>query len=405
MALYRYEAMDDAGRLQAGSADAGTPAELRALLRAQGLHATWLQPAVEDTNKGGGAGGWVSLNARRLEALSAFARHLALLLKAGLPLTQSLQVLSAQVEDKAFREVVLDLGVRVREGASFDTALAAHPAWFPPLFVCVAQAGAAAGNLGQVLGDAAIYYTRQKKLRDKVVSALTYPALMATIGLVVLVFLLAFVVPKVTAVLLEQKQALPWPTEILLAVSGFIQAWWWLMLLGTAFLGWLLSAVLRTASGRRMADRLSLSIPVIGDLLRKQAVARWADTMSNLLSSGIPVAQALGVVRGALGNVILAEEVERFEEGVRSGKDLSELLKSSPHFPGSVGFVAGVGEESGELPRVLREVAAGYHEEVELVATRLTDLVNPVLIVFLGLVVGFIVAAILLPITDFGQIR
>ncbi|MBI3828870.1 MAG: type II secretion system F family protein [Planctomycetes bacterium] len=409
MALYRYEALNPTGQTVRGTTEAGTPAEARAGLRTNGLHAMRLEPSIAildpQETPAASTGGWRRMAGHRLDLLAAFSRHLAMLLKSGLPLAQSLNILAEQFEDKAFRDVIQNMSVRVREGASFDQALAVHPKFFPDLYICVTQAGAASGHLGHVLGDLAHYYTRQKRLRDRIVSALTYPALMCAIGLVVLVFLLAFVVPKVTTVLLEQKRALPWPTEVLLFVSGLFQDWWWAIALGVAFLGWCLSAMLRTDQGRRTWDALLLKLPVIGDLIRKQAVARWADTMSNLLGSGIPVAQALAVVRGALGNLILADEVAKLEQGVLEGADMSEILKDSKEMPKSIGFVVGVGQESGELSRVLSDVAASYNEEVDVVSSRLTELVNPILIVFLGLVVGFVVAAILLPITDFANVN
>jgi len=192
---------------------------------------------------------------------------------------------------------------------------------------------------------------------------------------------------------------------VLLAVSNFIQGFWWVLLAATAFGVWLLSALLRTQGGRRFCDAMVLKIPIIGELLKKQAIARWADTMSNLISSGIPVAQALAVVRGALGNAVLAREVEKMEMAIIDGGDLSDALRDSANFPRSVGFIVGVGEESGDLPRVLKEIAESFNEEVEVISSRLADLLNPVLIVVLGTIIGFIVAAILLPITDFSQIQ
>lgn len=411
MALFRYEALDAAGKTIRGTMDAGTPAEVRANLRDAGMHAKLLETAIASlpsgtTTKGSSAPAtWRYLGGSRLDILASFSRHLAMLLKAGLPLAQAMSVLAGQVEDRRFKETVQDLAARVREGASLDEALAVHPRYFPELCVCVARAGAASGNLAQILGQLSSYYLRQKRLRDRVVSALTYPMLMSTIGMSVLIFLMAFVVPKVTAVLLEQKRALPWPTEVLLWTSAFIQEWWWAIIVAAGLALYSVSALLRTDRGRWGFDRLLLAFPVLGDLFRKQAVARWADTMSNLLSSGIPVAQALAVVRGAVGNRVLSDDVAKLEKAVTEGQDLSEAIKSSHAFPPSIGFVVGVGEESGELSHVLRDVADGYNEEVEVVSGRLTDLVNPVLIVFLGLVVGFIVAAILLPITDFSQVQ
>jgi general secretion pathway protein F len=411
MALFRYEALEAGGNVVRGTLEAGTPAEARASLREKGRHATKLETAIPTLQPGKTQAAaistvaWEQLNGRRLELLSAFSRHLAMLLKAGLPLAQALTILTDQLEDNRFREVVQDVASRVREGVALDEALAAHPRYFPVAYVCVARAGAASGELGQLLGELAAYYTRQKRLRDKVVSALAYPALMSAIGLAVVTFLLAFVVPKVTSVLLEQHRALPWPTEVLLAVSGFVHGWWWALLIGVVLGGWILNVLWRMDRARRAFDRLLLSLPVLGDLIRKQAVARWADTMSNLLSSGIPVAQALSVVKGALGNRVLADDVMRIEQAVLEGRDLSEAIKKSVVLPRAIGFVVGVGEETGALARVLREVAEGYNEEVEVVSGRLTEMLNPILIVALGVLVGFIVAAILLPITDFSQLQ
>jgi general secretion pathway protein F len=409
MGLYRYEALDPAGKTVRGTTEAGTPAEARAHLRDRGFHAKTVDAAVVvHARKSGAApdtGTWRNLSGHRLNLLSNFSRHMAMLLKSGLPLAQSLSVMSEQIEDKPFRLALDDIAVRVREGAALDTALAAHPHYFPELYVCVSKAGAASGSLPHILGELAAYYTRQKRLRDRVISALTYPALMTAVGLSVLIFLMAYVVPKVTAVLIEQKRALPWPTEFLLAVSGFIQAWWLALLIAGALAFVAFRATMRTQTGLRSFDRLMLALPVFGNIFKKQAVARWADTMSNLIFSGIPVAQALAVVRGALGNRILAEDVARLETAVIQGRDLSEAIKQSVALPKSIGFVVGVGEESGELPRVLREVALSYNEEVELITGRIADLVNPILIVVLGLAVGFIVAAILLPITDFSNVQ
>jgi len=407
MALFKYEALTLEGKLVRGTMDAGTPAEARASLREKGLHAKTMDEAVKTGQqlKNTFVAQPLFLSGHCLDLLSGFSRHLSMLLKAGLPLSQALAVLTEQVEDAAFAQVVKDVGVRVREGASLDEALGCHPDYFPELYICVSKAGAASGNLASTLTSVSAYYARQKKLRDKVISALTYPALMAFIGMLVVTFLMAFVVPKVTSVLLEQQRALPWPTEVLLAISGLISNWWWAILIVLAVTAVAARLAMRTERVRLLIDHFLLWVPVLGELFRKQAVARWSDTMSSLIASGIPVAQALAVVKSALGNRVLAQDITLLETAVINGTDLSQALKDSRYLPKSIGFVVSVGEETGELSRVLFEIAQSYNEEVELVSTRLTDLINPILIVFLGVVVGFIVAAILLPITDFSQIQ
>jgi type II secretory pathway component PulF len=405
--LYRYEAIDHAGKVTTGTAEAGSPADARANLRDQGLVAYDVHQVAAQVTKERRSGGvsWLNLSGRRLDLLTQATRHLALLLRAGVPLGQALAVLAQQLGDRPFREVLEQVASRVKEGASVDLALAAHPRYFPDLYVHVVRAGVQAGELPRVLLELAAYYTRQKKLRDRVVSALTYPALMCLVGGLVLAFLLGFVVPKVTTVLLEQKRVLPWPTQVLLWVSGTVTGYWWAILPTVAVFFIAGTQFISTERGRRWRERVLLGVPVLGDLFRKQIVARWAGTMSTLLASGIPVAQALSVVRGAVGSAVLADDIARLEREVMEGAHLSDALKRSRVLPAAVGFVTGVGEESGELGDVLREVADGYNDEVDVASGRLTELLNPVLIVVLGLVVGFIVAAILLPITDFSNIQ
>jgi general secretion pathway protein F len=405
--LYRYEAVDSAGKTSAGTAEAGSPADARAQLRDRGLIAYEVRQAQPEGKKASKPKGvsWLNLSGRRLDLLTQSMRHLALLLKAGVPLGQGLGVLAQQIEDRPFREAVEQVASRVKEGSDFDAALAAHARYFPDLVIHVVRAGVQAGELPKVLIELAAYYTRQKKIRDRVVSALTYPALMCMVGGLVLVFLLGFVVPKVTSVLLEQKRVLPWPTEVLLWISGVVTEYWWVLVPAVVVLGFGLLRFFATDRGRRLRDRILLRVPVLGDLFRKQIVARWAGTMSTLLSSGIPIAQALSAVRGAVGSAALADDIGRLEEEVLGGASLSEALKRSRVLPAAVGFVAGIGEESGDLTEVLRDVADSYNDEVDVASGRLTDLLNPVLIVVLGLVVGFIVAAILLPITDFSNIQ
>ncbi len=408
--LYRYEALDLAGKSRRGTAEAGSPAEARAFLRDQGLHALRLDGAGAGAQgiPGGrraGSASWLNVSGRRLDLLVQASRHLALLLKAGLPLAQATGILATQVTDGPFRTALEDVAARVREGTAFNDALALYPRYFPELYIQVARTGIEAGELPRVLLEISTYYACQKKLRDRVVSALTYPALMGAVGILVLVFLLTFVVPKVTAVLLEEKRALPWPTEVLLVVSRVVSEGWSIALPVALLSGILLVRLFRAPWARRWFERLVFRIPVIGHLFRDQAVARWAGTLGTLVASGIPVAQALAVVRGTTGSVTLADDVARLEKEVTEGTSLSEAVKRSRVLPASLGFVVGIGEETGDLPDLLREVARSYDEEVEVMSTRLTDLLNPVLIDFLGLVVGFIVAAILLPITDFSQVH
>jgi type II secretory pathway component PulF len=402
--LYRYEALDTAGKVTKGTEEAGSPVEARAGLRDRGLLPTELSPLRAD--KPGSSGpAWVGLSGRRLDLVAGATRHLALLLRTGVPLGQALEVLAGQSEDRGFGMALRDVALRVKEGSEVGEALSAQGRYFPPLLVEGIRAGVEAGDLPRVLVDMAAHYARQKKMRDRLISAITYPALMSAVGVLVLVFLLAFVVPKVTAILLEQERALPWPTIVLLAASDFLSSFGWAILPGVALAIAFLVRLTWQGRGRFWRDRALLALPVVGGLVRKQVVARWAGTMSTLVASGLPVVQALRASRGAVGNGALEAELFRLEEEIVSGSSLSQALAGCRLLPPALGLVAGVGEEAGDLSGALREVADTYDQEVEVAATRLTDLLNPVLIVVLGVVVGFIVAAILLPITDFSNVQ
>lgn len=400
--IYRYEARDGTGRPVRGAEEAGSPADLRAVLRSRGL---WVSRWEAVVPEGRARGARRVLSGRELRVLAEATDHLALLLGAGIAPAEAVRILSEEVEDVRFRRALVSVAARVREGRSLAEALSEHPRYFPELYVEVVRAGTEAGELPKVLRELAAYTARRRKLRARVVSALTYPAIMAAVGVVVVGFLLAFVVPRVTEVLLAERRALPWPTRTLLWGSALAADWGWALAGAVAAGAALLARTARTAWGERVVEGVLLRVPVLGTLRRKEAVARLAGTMATLLGSGLPVAQSLAVVRGAAGGRLLREEVDRLRREVEEGRSFSEALKGSSIFPPSVGFVAGVGEEAGELEGVFRRLSDSATQEVEAASERLTELLNPLLIVVLGLLVGFIVAAILLPITDFSAVR
>jgi general secretion pathway protein F len=285
-------------------------------------------------------------------------------------------------------------------------ALAEHPGWFSDLYVNMVRAGQATGNLDVVFTRLADYLQAQRALRRKVVSALTYPAMMVAIGVIVVSILMTLVVPKITGMLLDTGQTLPVPTQVLIAVSNGFKNYWWAGLLAIAAVSFLFERIYtRSDTGRLIIDRNLLRLPVLGDLLRKQAVARFTHTLSTLLRSGVPVVSSLEITRNVVGNKVLANATEHIRVRILEGTDIATPLRATNAFPAVVSYMVSVGEQSGELEQMLDRIGAAYDEEIQISTERLTAILEPIMIVILAVVVGYIVISIVLPILKVGQIQ
>jgi general secretion pathway protein F len=265
------------------------------------------------------------------------------------------------------------------------------------------RAGESSGALDQILFRLAEFLEKQLALKNKVTNAILYPAIMLVVGTLILFFLVTFVVPKITAVFLHSKQALPWPTVVLMEVSRFC-ADYWMVLLGL-ILGaiWMVRRLLRTEAGQLLRDRVVLKIPLIGQVARMVSISRLASTLATMLSSGVQLLDALDVSRRVMNNRVLEQAVEEARQNIREGETIAEPLKRSGEFPPLVTHMIAVGEKSGEMEEMLRRIGQIFDGEVDRVITRFTSLLEPVMIVVMGVIVLFIVVAILLPIFEMGQ--
>jgi general secretion pathway protein F len=407
MPVFEYQAYNAAGRTQRGVVDAENARVARSKLRAQGLYVTSLAEAAAHGVAGGGLLGslrGVSLFQRLSQAeLSAAVRQLSTLLSAGLPLVGALNALLEQVENPVLKGVLADVKEKVTEGVSLADALARHPKAFPELFSSMVAAGEASGALELVLERLAEFMEGRVKLANKVRSTLAYPIFMVVVGSAVLLFLLAYVVPMVTGIFEDQKQVLPMPTVILIAVSNFMRHWWWLVVLMIGAAGWGVRRYLNTEPGRLLYDDLRLRAPLIGTLTRKLIVARFTRTLGTLLHAGIPMLQALDISKAVVGNKVFAAAIEAARNTVGEGEDLATPFKRSGVFPPLVIHMVAAGEHSGELERMLLRVADSYEGDVETAVASLTSLLEPIMIMSMGVVVGFIVLAILMPIFEMSQ--
>jgi general secretion pathway protein F len=410
MPVFEYHAYDAAGRARRGVVDADSARAARNKLRAQGLFLTGLAEAAAQSVGARGQGLLARLRSVRLferlgaAELSAAVRQLATLLSAGLPLVGALSALMEQVDNIVLKRVLADVKDRVTEGVSLAEALRRHPKVFQELFCSMVAAGEASGALEVVLERLAEFMEGRVRLANKVRATLAYPVFMLVVGSGVLFFLLTFVVPMVTGIFEDTGQVLPVPTIILMAVSAFLARFWWLLLAALAGGAFGLRRYLKTEPGRLLYDRLRLRAPLLGNLTRKLIVARFARTLGTLLQAGIPVLQALDISKTVVGNKVFLSAIEAARDTVGEGEDLATPLKRSGAFPPLVIHMVAAGEQSGELERMLLKVADSYESDVEATVGSLTSLLEPVMILTMGLVVGFIVLAILLPIFEMSNI-
>lgn len=410
MPVFEYQAYDAAGRARRGLIDADSSRSARSKLKAQGLFLTALAEAAAQGAAARGQGFLGRLQGvtlfQRLSQpeLAAAVRQLSTLLSAGLPLVGALNALLDQVDNVVLKRVLADIKDRVTEGVSLADAMARHPKVFPELFSSMVAAGEASGALEVVLERLAEFMEGRVRLTNKVRATLAYPAFMVVVGSAVLFFLLTFVVPMVTEIFEDTEQALPLPTILLMAVSGALSRWWWVLAAGLAAAVFALRRYLATPAGRANYDRLRLRAPIIGTLTRKLIVARFARTLGTLLNAGIPMLRALDISKTVVGNKIMAAAIEEARDTVGEGEDLASPLKRSGVFPPLVIHMVAAGESSGELEKMLLKVAESYENDVETTVASVTSLLEPVMILTMGLVVGFIVLAILLPIFEMSSI-
>lgn len=400
MPAFKYKALDQEGKAAAGVIDADSAKDARVRLRAQGLFAT----DVRETEKGISLNTQVNLKSifKRvgIREVAVVTRQLATLLKAGLPLVRSLQAIEDQLADSPLRAHIIEVREAVNRGVSLADALEKHPKIFTSLYVNMVRAGESAGALDNILERLAVFSEKTLALQNKVRSAMIYPIFMSVIGVLAVGILLTFVVPSITKIFADTGQGLPGPTLVLMTASRFMKSYWWVILAAVVAVVVFLKRLIRRPAMRLLMDRIKLGAPVFGPLSRKMAVSRFARTLSILTASGVPILKAMGIVRSIVGNEVLARAIDTACEAVGAGKSIAEPLADSGVFPPIVTHMIAVGETSGRLEDMLQNVADAYDGEVENSVVALVSLLEPVMIIGLGGVVGFIVFAILMPIFE-----
>ncbi len=412
MTAFRYSAADNLGRDEVGVLEADSARQARQMLRNQGLVPLAVEP-VEAESAQRGPGG---RRGRRLSQteLAVLTRQFASLLAAALPIADALTVLVEQSEQQVVREMMASIRTEVRGGMSLSAALARHPRQFPAIYRALIAAGEESGKLGSVLGSLADFIEERARLQQKIALAFVYPAILTVVALLVVVFLLTYVIPQVVQVFAQTKQALPLLTRAMIGLSGFLRSYGWLLIVGAGAAGFAVSRALRVPGIRLQWHRRILRLPIIGTLSRAINTARFASTLSILVGSGVPILRSLQAAGETVTNLALRGRVLDAAQRVREGASLARALRAEDDdraaqgrvrlFPPVLIHLIGSGEATGKLPEMLARAADMHAREAERRAMLLTSLLEPALILSMGLVVMLIVLAVLMPIIEINQL-
>ncbi|WP_313073152.1 type II secretion system inner membrane protein GspF [Melaminivora sp.] len=406
MPAFSFEALDSEGHVRRGTVDADSPKAARGLLRAQALVPLDVQALAADAQDGARPGLAARLFTRPVfnaTGLAVWTRQLAGLVGSGLPLERALTALAEESDAEAQRHLVASLRAEVNAGAPFARALALHPREFSEIYCAVIGAGEASGSLGEVLENLADDLESRQQLRAKLIGAALYPAIVTVVAIVIVLFLVGYVVPQVAGVFAGSKRALPLLTAAMLALSDFVRNWGWALLAVLVLAAAALRAALSRPAFREKFDAWWLKLPVVGRLARGYNAARFASTLAMLAGAGVPILRALQAAAETLNNRALRADALDALALVREGAPLASALAQKKRFPGLLSMFARLGEQTGRLPQMLERAAAQLGTEVQRRAMQLATILEPLLIVGMGLVVMLIVLAVLMPIIQLNQ--
>ncbi len=399
MPVFEYKGIDKGGKEVKGVKEADSEKSLRQMLKKDGVFVSKISQGKES---GGALSAEVDFQQMFEKITPAdvaiFTRQLATLIKAKIPLSDALSACVDQVEKPKLRKILAKLKTDVNEGSSFADSLEDYQEVFGPLFANMVRAGEASGMLEEVLLRLTEFTEGSVKLRQKISSAMMYPIIMVVVGALILSGLFAYVIPQITQIFQDTGQDLPTVTKIIIAISDALREWWWLFILSVVVPIIFFRRWKKTPKGKMTWDRISLKIPIFGPLALMIDVSRFTKTLATLLSSGVPLLVALDITKNALGNAELMQAVENTKIAVKEGAPLALPLKQSGKFPMMVVHMIAVGEKSGALEEMLKVVAESYESQVENRISRLTTMLEPLMIVGMGATIAIIVFAILLPI-------
>ena len=390
MSVFVWEGKLANGSMKKGEIEASDKAAAAMLLKRQRIVPTKLKSKPKDIN----------LFAKKIKTkdLVVFTRQFSTMISAGLPLVQCLDILSSQQPNPAFKKVLTQIKQDVEGGSTFADALAKHPKVFDSLFVNLVAAGEVGGVLDTVLNRLATYMEKNENLKNKIKSAMTYPIIVLCVAFGVVAILMIFVIPTFQDMFTQFGSALPGPTQFVVNLSNFFRGYWYVMIGVIILLIAGFKQLRKHPRGRFHMDKLALKLPIFGPLLRKVAVAKFTRTLGTMISSGVPIMDGLDITAKSAGNVIVENAIRSVRSAISEGKSMSEPLEQTGIFPGMVVQMISVGEATGAMDQMLGKIADFYDEEVDTAVDTLTSALEPMLMVFLGGIVGFVVVAMYLPI-------
>ncbi|MED4603477.1 type II secretion system F family protein [Paenibacillus validus] len=395
MPKFDYKAVDDYGRYYKGTLEAKTFHQAMEELKGKGL---WILELIDQSKSllrkelkfGGGP-------KVKTEHFTVFCRQLATLYKSGINLVEAVRVLSEQTESKEFRKILTSVSEEMARGTQFSAAAAHYPTVFTGIFINMIRAGEASGNLDEMLTRLAIFYEKEYYTKQKVKSAMVYPAIMGVVTVIVVIILMTFVVPRLVGNFATMGLELPLPTRIVIAVSDWMKQFWYVVMMFLLVPSFLLRMLKKHPKGVYGLDYIKLKLPVFGKLWHKQSLSRFSRTFCSLFAAAIPMLQMMSIVSTVVGNEVIAKLIRDSREGLRAGNSIAEPFKNSWLFPPMVVQMLQVGERTGALDTMLEKVAEFYEADVDAMADRLKALLEPIMILILAVIVGGIVLAVMLP--------
>ena len=395
MPKFQYQARDKKGQLLSGEVEAIEERGAADLLQSQGYAIISLTPERSESLLDQATTIFRRINQKEIVF---FSRQLSVLIDANVPIVQAIETLTKQSENERFQQVLIDVGSEVEGGASLSAALSRHPNVFSELYISLVKAGEVSGNLREVLGYLANQLERDYETRSRVIGAFYYPGFIFAALIVMVIIVFVFVFPQLTELIKQTAVVLPWSTRILIWLTGFLQHFWWLVIVLILFAIVLVRLYIHSDTGRPVYDRLKLRLPLFGKLAREVYLARFARNLATLLRGEIPIIKAMDTVSTVIGNTVYRDIVLEMAHKVETGSPMADVLVNRPEIPSAVVQMVNIGERTGKLDELLTKLADFYEREIDRTLKTLTSFIEPALIVVIGLGVAFVIFSVILPI-------
>lgn len=402
MAVYLYKGIDKFGKEVKGNVTAESLSKGKSKVKQMGVMLTSIK---EENIRSKGSSSITFGSKVNISELSLMTRQLATLLKANIPLVQALKALVDQIEHPYLKGVLAEVMQKVNEGASLASAFGDYPKVFNHVYVNMVEAGESSGTLSIVLVRLAEFTEAQVKLKNKVKGAMTYPIIMVIFGSIMMGIIFAFVIPKISKIFISMKKELPWTTKLAMSISDFVVNYWYIVILSVIFGIIFFKKYIQTPKGKSQYDALLLKLPIVGNLTTMINISRFTSTLATLLNSGVPIIQAMNIVKNLVSNVHIQNAVQEARDNISEGASMTGPLVRSGLFPPMVTHMISLGEKSGELEPMLEIIAENYEDQVDSKLSGLTSILEPVMMVGMGLAVAFIVFSVVMPLMDMNKLH